>query len=291
MLTYIRRHKWRLLHAHLILVILGLLLATVFGAFASHALLNKTGLYIYHGVAKHHVEQGARALPPGETLPPALAVKVAAANKALDGEVGRVHPLATPEPKWIVRHVRNYSSRYGAKPLLLVAHDTESPNVRGTQDVLAIVSWFDNVNSQASSNYTTDAEGNTVEMVPDTAKAWTQAYFNPYAISDEMIGHASQTAWPETQLRAVAQIFAREAKRWGIPIQLGAVRGCTITRAGIVDHLMLGACGGGHHDNGPRFPMAHFIVLVKQYAAPAVRTHLACDRVGPSHRYCRKEVG
>jgi hypothetical protein len=31
---------------------------------------------------------------------------------------------------------------------------------------------------------------------------------------------------------------------------------------------MLGACGGGHHDNGPNFPMAHFIALVKAYAAP-----------------------
>lgn len=269
-MTFLRRYWKHLLAGHALLA--GIIVVVLFavGVFAGGALLTKQGQRIYKGIQQHHVEQGSRNVPSGEQLPPVLAAKVAAANKKLSRTVGRAHPLATPQPLSLTKLVRNFSSRNGARPILLVAHDTESPNVPGTQDVLAIWSWFNNVQSQASSNYTTDAEGNTILMVPDTAKAWTQAWFNPEAISDEMIGHASQTAWPETQLRAVAELFAAESKRWGIPIQLGAVSGCTITRAGIVDHLMLGACGGGHHDNGPAFPMAHFIVLVRQYAAPKV---------------------
>jgi N-acetyl-anhydromuramyl-L-alanine amidase AmpD len=188
-------------------------------------------------------------------------------------------PLAAKEPVTVTNLLpRNYSSRHGARPALLVVHDTESWNVAGLQDVLAIRAWFSNPAAQASSNYTTDAEGNTIALVPETAKAWTQAYFNPWAISDELIGHANQSAWPDEQLRAAARIFAAASARWGIPVQLGAVRGCTIVRAGIVDHKMLGACGGGHHDNGPAFPMAHFIRLVADYRAGGFHPKPAAKR-------------
>ena len=276
---FCRRYWKHLLAGHAAAIGAGFLVAVLLGAFAGARLypvfgqhLDKKGVALYHRIAAKKIEKDQRAPAPtnaaGETLPPALAAKVVASNDQVAAGVTHPHPLATPQPSTETSLVRNYSSRQpGARPVLLVAHDTESPNVPGTNDIRAIAAWFNNPVSQASSNYTTDADGNTLLMVPDTAKAWTQAFFNSWAISDEMIGYATQTVWPDAQLRAVAQIFAAEARRWGIPIQLGAVSGCTIVRPGIVDHLMLGACGGGHHDNGPDFPMAHFIGLVKAYAA------------------------
>ena len=206
------------------------------------------------------------ALGGGETPPPGI---VAANQRAAEQQTtGPAHPvpLAAAEPvDETLLLQRNYSSRNGGRPALLVVHDTESPNVSGLQDVLAIRAWFNNPAARASSNYTTDADGNTVRLVPETAKAWTQAWFNPWAISDELIGHASQTTWPNAQLRAAARIFAAAASRWGIPVRRGAVRGCTIVRSGILEHRDLGACGGGHHDNGASFPLPRFIQLVREY--------------------------
>lgn len=275
--AFARRHKKKLIAGHLGAVAIGLLVAFLVGVFAGPTLytvfgkkLDKAGIRLYHGIAAKKVEKGQRAPAPvtasGETLPAAQAAKVAALNDRVAAGVTHPHPLATPQPSMTTSLVRNYSSRNGGHPVLLVAHDTESPNAPGLADVQAIAAWFNNPVSQASSNYTTDADGNTLLMVPDTEKAWTQAWFNPWAVSDEMIGHATQTAWPDTQLRAVAQIFAVEAHKWGIPIQIGAVSGCAIVRPGIVDHAMLGQCGGGHHDNGPAFPLAHFVALVRAYA-------------------------
>lgn len=279
--AFARSHKKHLIAGHIGAITLGIIIAFLVGAFAGQKLytifgkkLDANGVRIYHKVAAHKTEKGERAPSPvnadGETLPAAQAAKVAALNDQVAAGVGHPHPLATPEPSIETSLVRNYSTRHGDHPILLVAHDTESPNAPGTSDIKAIDAWFNNPASQASSNYTTDAEGNTLLMVPETAKAWTQAFFNPWAISDEMIGHASQKTWPDAQLRAVAEIFARAARRWGIPIQIGAISGCTIVRAGVVDHAMLGACGGGHHDNGPDFPLAHFVALIKAYAAGGV---------------------
>jgi len=275
-------HLRRFWHVHLAaLLIFAVVLAALLGAFAApkvHELfkLNAKGAAILKTIDAKNVEQG-QATAPDVTLSPAQVAHL----KAVDARVAREqllepHPLATPQPARIVRYVVNQSSRNGAHPLLLVVHSTESPNALGLQDVYAIANYFNIPRVQASSNYTTDAEGNTIEMVPTSAKAWTQAYFNGVAISDELIGRAAQTSWPETQLRTVAEIFAHDAAQYGIPIREGAVSNCTVTRSGILEHLNLGACGGGHHDAGPAFPIARFVTLVKQYAdagkAPVVKS-------------------
>lgn len=270
--AFARAHKKHLIVGHAAAIVVAALVAFLLGAFAGPRLhtvfgqrLDAAGVRLYHRIAATKVEKGQRAGM--ETLPPAEAARIAALNAQVAAGTGHPHPLATPEPSIATSLVRNYSQRaYGAHPILLVVHDTESPNAPGTADIRAIAAWFNNPVSQASSNYTTDADGNTLLLVPDTAKAWTQAYFNSWAVSDELIGYASQKTWPDAQLREVAQLFAAEAKRWGIPIQEGAVSGCTIVRPGIVEHLNLGACGGGHHDAGPAFPLARFVALVKAYA-------------------------
>lgn len=208
----------------------------------------------------------------GET-PPAT---VATANQqtALEQTYGGV--LATPEPQTLTQLVRNYSGRNGARPAILVVHTTESPDVHGTADLLGLAAWFNNPNAQASSNYGDDLDGNTILMVPDTQKAWTQAYFNPWSISVEQIGRAAFTPadWANRlpEIQATARIFASEATKWGIPIRRGAVSGCSIIRSGIVTHNDLGQCGGGHHDPGAGYPLDLLIKLTQQYAAPPVVT-------------------
>lgn len=270
------RFRWWHLHVSLLTLIIVAIVVFAGGYGATHyrtifgQKLDSHGQAAYKQAALHG-EFGTEKAKTGETLPPAVIAKLRAANQkaALAGTAGPDHPvtLATPEPITRTSLVQNYSSRNGYRPALFVVHDTESPNVPGLQDVAAIAAWFNNPQSQASSNYTTDAEGDTFLLVPETAKAWTQAYFNPWAISDELIGYATQTTWPDVQLRAVAQIAAAATARWGIPVQRAVISGCTIVRPGITEHLFLGACGGGHHDAGPHFPLDRFVALVKEYRA------------------------
>jgi N-acetyl-anhydromuramyl-L-alanine amidase AmpD len=191
--------------------------------------------------------------------------------KQLDARNSHVHTLppqtlATPEPTVTVSLLsRNYSSRNGTKPVLFVIHDAEMPNYPNLASLWAIKAWFNNPQAQASATWATDRWGNTIQMVPVEAKAWHVAFFNSWAVGDELIGYASQTTWPEAQLRAVAKLNAAFDARYGVPVQRGRVSGCTILRAGTVEHADLGSCGGGHHDPGVHFPMTHYLTLVGQY--------------------------
>lgn len=262
----VRRYWKHLVAGHLAVGAIVVVLVFIVGVFSA-PYLNAKGRAIYKRVATSGLEFGQKKLE-REQLPPALAKKIAAVNDQVAAGVAPVRPLASPEPLLDTSIVRNQSSRNGARPVLLVVHDTESPNTPGSpQGRRAIVSWFNNPVSQGSSNYTTDSDGNTTLMVRETDKAWTQAFFNPWAISDELIGHMTQPVWPDTQMRAVARLFAAAATRWHIPIQHGLVSGCTIVRPGILQHRDLGQCGGGHVDAGPHFPIGLFIGLVKAYAA------------------------
>lgn len=207
--------------------------------------------------------------------PPTAAIQRLNEQAAIQAEV--TYPTAaSPEPTYEQCPVRNYSSRHGQRPSLWVIHDTESPNVSGRgapgkQDLRAICSWFNNPDSQASSNYTTDADGNTLQMVALTDKAWTQAGFNSFAISDEFIGYASQVVWPFAQLRAGELLAARDLKAYGIPAQRAVVDGrtCQVIRPGILMHKDLGVCGGSHHDAGSSFPVARFIADVYRILHPS----------------------
>ncbi len=162
-------------------------------------------------------------------------------------------PLAAPEqPGCTSRFVRNFSSRNGVAPRLWVLHYTVSANRSGWDDVDAIVSWFDQSRSQASSNYVIDHEGHCAYIVAESDKAWTQAAFNPVAISAEVVNSGHDASYAGVAgLRALAQVLSDSAARWGIPLQRGAVSGCEVVRPGIVDHAQLGACGGGHGDISP----------------------------------------
>lgn len=181
-------------------------------------------------------------------------------------------PIVTPDAAPSVagcrsRFVGNYSTRHGVKPRLLVAHLTVSPNRPGWGDVNAITGLFDQPRFAASSNYVNDNEGHCNYIVRESDKAWTQATFNPVAISVEQINTGSERTYAKTRgLRRLGQIFAGAARRWHIPIQRGSTRGCIVTRPGIVDHKSLGPCGGGHVDIG-KFSVASVVRATRQAAA------------------------
>lgn len=172
-----------------------------------------------------------------------------AANDALP----IVTPLAAPSQRGCTtRLVGNYSSRRGVRPRLLVVHYTVSPNRPGWDDVWSIVALFDRPAFAASSHYVIDAEGHCAYIVRESDKSWTEAAANPVGISVELINSGREaTLAGVAGLAKLGRVFADAGKRWAIPLQAGAVNGCTVTRPGIIDHQALGACGGGHVDVSP----------------------------------------
>lgn len=150
------------------------------------------------------------------------------------------------------RNVVNQSSRYGVKPRLIVLHITVSHNRPGAADALAIADFFNNSSAQASSHLVIDAEGHSVRCVPDGAKAWTQAAFNPQALSIEQVEYADKPraqwlAENKAGLERTALQVAWWAHKYGIPITHS-------TYKGVCQHRDLGAAGGGHTDCGPGYP-------------------------------------
>ena len=160
----------------------------------------------------------------------------------------------------------NQSSRNGTRPSIIVLHSTESDNVHGTsRDLENVCDFLCRPATQASSNVIVDSDGHSARLVADEAKAWAQAGYNPYALSIEQIGRAASEHWTRDEIRESARWVARWSKKYGIPIQLGAVSGGRVTRPGVVTHKMLGQIGGGHVDPGPRYPMDSVLALARFY--------------------------
>jgi len=178
--------------------------------------------------------------------------------------------LASPSnPQCRTRLVRNSSSRNGAPVLLFVVHLTDSPPSDEWTGVDANTAWFDTPAAQASSNYIMSRTGLCNYVVPETAKAWTQAAFNPWAISVEVTTNEQPATFMTTAGDlALAKLIYGVTQRWHLPIRRGAVsqNGCRVTRTGIVQHADLGQCGGGHGDILP-YSVSRVIANVKAYAA------------------------
>jgi len=181
--------------------------------------------------------------------------------------------LAAPHQRGcLTRSVRNYSSRNGGRPALLVAHFTVSPNRPGWSDVDAVVGLFNNPRAQASSNYVVDNEGHCKYIVPETQKAWTQAFFNPWSISIEQINTGHEPTYAGVRgLRKIGLIFSDAGKRWGIPLRAGRVGNCRVLRSGIVQHKQLGGCGGGHVDIAP-YPVSRIVTAARHARCKSRKT-------------------
>lgn len=164
--------------------------------------------------------------------------------------------IARPSEQ-IITSVRNQSAR-STQPAVIVLHSTESTNRPGTGDLAAVVGWFNNPASQASSHVIVDNEGNAAQCVPDERKAWHVSSYNSLALGIEQIGQASQsgTSWTPQQIKKTAQYIAYWSKKYGIPITHS-------TKRGVCMHSDLGAAGGGHHDPGANYPFALVLQMAR----------------------------
>jgi len=154
----------------------------------------------------------------------------------------------------------NYSSRGGASVRLIVLHTAE-----GARTIESLGSFFQG-NVSASSHVGADDKVNTVgEYVKRGNKAWTQAEFNPVAVSMELCAFAawSTDEWNRhpNMLDNCAKWIAEESAQFGIPITRLSPSQAQGSGRGVCQHSDLGTRGGGHHDCGPGFPMDYVLTL------------------------------
>jgi len=164
--------------------------------------------------------------------------------------VGRMEPL---EPELTI--IGNHSSRGGVRPRLIVLHITVSHNRPGLSDVRAIAEFFGRVD--ASSHIVNDREGHDCRCVRDVDKAWTQAAYNPQALSIEQVEMEvkSRQRWlkeSKPQLDNSAAWVANWSHKYGIPLRRSTTRG-------VCQHRDLGAAGGGHIDCAPDYPLDYVL--------------------------------
>lgn len=172
----------------------------------------------------------------------------------------RVHPRV------VVRHLTGH--RYhprGARPSLIILHDTEGHNVPGSADLRSLGAIFATAVPPRSCHVATDAEGTSGRYVEDGDAAWQAVEYNRAALGIEQIGFASQTHWPEAQLRETARWIAHWSHVHGIPIRRARTAGGHVIRSGVGTHASLGSAGGGHTDPGPRYPFDHVLRLARGF--------------------------
>lgn len=235
------------------------------------------GTVTVHVARKPVADRGARDETPAGV--PAATLEAGREQQdalAATDQLPIVTPLAAPQQRGCTtRMVRNFSTRRGVRPRLLVAHYTVSRAGSGP----AIVRLFDTASFAASSNYVIDRDGSCWYIVNEADKAWTQAAANPVSISIEFVAMGTEGSLSPAQVAKGGQVFADAAHRWNIPIQFGAVSGCNVVRGGLVDHSMLGLCGGGHHDIKP-FSLSPLMAAIASHSRPVTATdRLTCSRL------------
>lgn len=234
--------------------------------------------------------------PPG--APDAALDQAQAQQEALaeSDQLPIVTPLAAPQQAGCkTMLVQNFSTRRGVRPRVFVLHYTVSRNIAGWGDVDAIVALFDKAAFAASSNYVIDAEGNCAYIVRESDKAWTQAAFNPLAISVEVVNMGTEKTYlPAAGLAKLGRVVSDATCRWEIPIQQAAIAGGLVEKPGIVDHRSLGLAGGGHNDISP-YSTAPVIAAAKKAraahpcgSAPEVKTVPKTTPKRPSTSATRK---
>jgi hypothetical protein len=192
-------------------------------------------------------------------------------------------PLAAQEfPGCRTRFVRNYSSRNGQTPRVIVWHQTVSRE-RGWASQDALTAMADRPSSGVSWHFLIGRTGGRCTFsVPLHMKAWTQGNANPVAIGIEVEAYGDEPTYVhgagERKLLAVTRELGR---RHGIPMRRGRVTftaGCrpVVQRAGIIEHSDLGSCGGGHADVTP-WPTDRLIAKAAQADPKTRAARKACD--------------
>lgn len=147
----------------------------------------------------------------------------------------------------------NWSYRSGgATPHGFWLHYSGGPDMPGTRaEVDGLTAFGNSPSAGVSWHLNMDKDGNCDYNVPLRYKAWTEAGANSTGISIEVAGTGSPPYLRAGGVRELRRIYDVIHRRYGIPLQLGAVADCRITRPGILTHWMGGPCSGGHTDIRP----------------------------------------
>jgi hypothetical protein len=104
-----------------------------------------------------------------------------------------------PSIRW-VSGCPNFSFRNGATINSIVVHYTTSRNISGT------ISWFKNPEAKVSAHYIVGRDGEIVQMVRDSNKAWHCLSFNNNSIGIEHVAAVGDKLTPEQEKASAALI-------------------------------------------------------------------------------------
>lgn len=162
--------------------------------------------------------------------------------------------------------VKCHSGRNGADPLMIVLHDTEGANIdHSARDLLGLYGFFDKLSTQASSTVATDNDGQSIRMMPDAAKPWSNMFYNPWTLSIEMV-HRNGESYTDAIYDETARWVALWSRRHGIPIRRGSVsKDGRILKSGVFTHKQLGHLGGDHQDPIPPFDVNRLLRRARHF--------------------------
>lgn len=159
----------------------------------------------------------------------------------------------------------------------IVIHDTEG-------SFASSIRTLQNPRVDGSAHFVVSRTGEIVQLVPVTDVAWQAGdhWWNLHAIGIEHVGHARYGGYTDAEYRASAELVAYLAHRWGIPLD----RSHVIGHDEVPDPNHPGRFGGvDHHtDPGPRWRWAHYMALVRHYAAHRVLPRFVKLRQPPQPR-------
>ena len=187
-------------------------------------------------------------------------------------------PLATPSfPGCETRILpTNWSNRVSTVKAVGL-HYTAGANRPGKSDMNGLTSYASSPAAGVSWHFLIDADGNCYYSVPLGKKSWTIGNLNSETVNIEVIGTGREGAYPSATAgqRKLSQVVRRLGKVYGIPMRVGAVSNCRVTRSGVITHWQGGACSGGHSDIRP-YDLARVVAAIAAGAPkPSSKTAVA----------------
>lgn len=141
------------------------------------------------------------------------------------------------------------------RPTRMILHTTESNDIKGDADALAIPTFWKNQGKGYGSHHVIDKEGITVRCQWDPQITYTTQDANTGSLQIEMVAKSiySKKQWAERdiQIRQVAKWWAYWSRQYGIPLKWDTEHGCSTHNMQTIKHHV----PGGHTDPGPYFPL------------------------------------